>query len=77
MTYNRKGVRNKRARQQIDDNGDLVFTRSFMDEADLDDPHFRKHKMYCFLDQAYEVIELNGDEYADYALQLIINNYAF
>ena len=68
---NRKGVSvtNGHA-NKIDENGDLVFTRSFItDEADLDDPHFRSTKLCYFLDQAYEkLLELNGDEYADYAL---------
>ncbi|MDC3166798.1 hypothetical protein OA950_00875 [Candidatus Pelagibacter sp.] len=55
---------------KIDENGDLVFTRSFItDETDLDDPHYKAEKMCHFLDQAYEkLLELNGDEYADYAL---------
>ena len=70
---NRKGVSATNGHaDKIDENGDLVFTRSFItDEADLNDPHFKAEKMCHFLDQAYEkLLELNGDEYADYALPI-------
>ena len=71
---NKKGVSAiNRHTNNINETEEFVYSRSFIaDEQEvLNNPHWRSSKICSFLDQAYErLLELNGEEYADYALPI-------